>query len=246
LTYQQKKVVLILGEEQIAAAQAVTGELEVITVPGPVALNVDVIDRWARQLGQIDLARVLGAALTPANPVVSGIYDAAGNRMPSMDVVARPGFVDPIDRAARLLGVTYGSQAAQLQQVAGTFELITQDTGVNTNPERWLHDNHWEQREVTIAVAGAPGEQNLGGVVGAGVDRRIRTLSVRHVGTNNTVITILVSGGATHVSFDVLAQSTRLFSAQDGLNFVTGEQPAVQTSDVTGGSTFVTALGVEE
>lgn len=75
-----------------------------VTALIPGVVNVDVTDRWARQLGQIDLARVLGAALTPANPVISGIYDALGNRMPSMDAVARPGYVDVIDRAARLLG----------------------------------------------------------------------------------------------------------------------------------------------
>jgi len=85
---------------------------------------VDVIDRWARQLGQVDLARVLGAVLTVANPVITGVYDAAGNRMPSMDAAARPGYVDVIDRAARLVGIIYGNQG-QLQQNAGTLELIT-------------------------------------------------------------------------------------------------------------------------
>jgi len=71
----------------------------------PIAASVwDISDRWAREVGQIDLARVLGVALTSANPVISGIFDAAGNRMPSMDVAARPGYVDVIDRWARTLG----------------------------------------------------------------------------------------------------------------------------------------------
>lgn len=65
----------------------------------------DVSNRWNRQLGQVDLARVLGAALTPDNPVISGLYDALGNRMPSMDAVARPGFIDVIDRWTRQLGL---------------------------------------------------------------------------------------------------------------------------------------------
>lgn len=69
----------------------------------------DLSDRWARQLGQTDLARVLGAALTNANPVLAGIFDAAGNRMPSMDAAARPGFVDMIDRAGRLVGAISGT-----------------------------------------------------------------------------------------------------------------------------------------
>jgi len=125
-------------------------------------------------------------------------------------------------------------------------EMITQDTGVNTNPEQWLHDNNWGQREVTIAVAGAPGEQNLGAAVPAGETRRIRTVVIRHVGTNNTVVTLLVSGGAVSVSFDVAPQSTRVLSAEDGWEFVAAEQSAVQTSDVTGGSTYVSAIGNEK
>ena len=61
----------------------------------PVLLSTwDISDRWARQLGQIDLARVLGAALSAGNPVIAGIFDAAGNRMPSMDAYARRGYIE--------------------------------------------------------------------------------------------------------------------------------------------------------
>lgn len=84
---------------------------------------VDVTDRWNRELGQIDLVRVLNNPLTAANPVISGVYDAAGNRMPSMDVAARSGYVDVIDRAARLVGVIYGNQG-QLAQRAATLEAL--------------------------------------------------------------------------------------------------------------------------
>jgi len=121
----------------------------------------------------------------------------------------------------------------------------TEDSGVNTNPERYLHDNHWESNEVTIAAAGAGGQQNLGAAVGAGLTRRIRELTIRHAGTNNTVVTLLVAGGAVKVSIDVPAQSTRVWSSQDGRVFTAGQQPAVQTSDVTGGGAFVSAAGVE-
>jgi len=145
-----------------------------------------------------------------------------------------------------------GGFKADLQQVLGQGgdiapgnELLTEDTGLNTNPARWLHDNHWEDDEVTIAVAGAPGQQNLGPVVPAGQTRRIRVLHVRHAGTNNTVLTLLVAGGAVKRSWDILAQSTRVISSEDGWEFQPGEQPAVQTSDVTGGSTFVGPEGVE-
>ena len=140
-----------------------------------------------------------------------------------------------------------GNQAAQLQQVPVTFELITQDTGLNTNPERWLHDNNWEIDEVTIAAAGVGGEQNVGGAVPADETRRIREVSVRHAGTNNTVVTILdETGGNIKWSFDVPAQTTRVMSSQDGRAIEELLQPVAQSSDVTGGNTFVSLAGVEE
>lgn len=121
-----------------------------------------------------------------------------------------------------------------------------EDTGVNTNPETWLHNNHWECDEVTVAAAGVGGEQNLGAVVGAGVTRRIREITIRNTATANTVVTILISGGATKLTIDVPTMTTRTWSSQDGIEFDPTEQPAVQTSSVAGaGSTFVSARGVE-
>jgi len=111
----------------------------------------------------------------------------------------------------------------------------------------WLHRNHWEPAggEVTIAAAGAAGEQNLGGAVPAGVTRRIREITVRHAGTANTVVTLLVAGGANRLTIDVPAQTTRVWSSEDGREFTAGQQPAVQTSSVVGGNTYVSAAGVE-
>jgi len=115
-----------------------------------------------------------------------------------------------------------------------------------TNPEKWLHDHHWEAEQVTIAVAGAAGEQNLGVAVATGT-RRIREITIRHAGTNNTVVTLKVAGvgGAVKVTIDVPAQTTRVWSSQDGREFAVGEQPACQSSDVTGGNTYISASGVE-
>ena len=118
-------------------------------------------------------------------------------------------------------------------------------SGTHTNPAQWLHDNHWESNEVTIAVAGVGGQQNLGAVVGAGLVRRIRELTIRHVGSANTVVTLLIAGGATKITIDVPAQTTRVWSSEDGRVFTAAQQSAVQTSDITGGSTFVSASGVE-
>ncbi len=201
------------------------------TVGGQIAAGVQYV-MWPTQSVTVvaggglkaDLQQVLG----------QGADIALGNEL----------LTDPSDRVARLLGIVYGNQA-QLQQVVGTLELITQDTGLNTNPERWMHDNHWEADEVTITVAGAPGQQNLGVVVPAGQTRRIRKLTIRHAGTNDTVVTFLIAGGATKISVDVPAGNTVPWDGEDGIEFLAGEQPAVQSSDVTGGNTYVSPQGVE-
>jgi len=112
-----------------------------------------------------------------------------------------------------------------------------------TNPEKWLHDNHWDCDEVEVAVAGAGGEQNLGAAVGVGLTRRITEITIHHAGTNPTVVTLLVAGGATKWSYVVPDGMSRTIPLDR--EFIAGEQPAVQTSDVTGGSTFVSASGVE-
>jgi len=138
-----------------------------------------------------------------------------------------------------------GDQDVPLRQKPGTHELIVEDTGLHTNPEAWLHDNHWEADEVTIAAAGAPGEQALGAAVSAGVTRRIRELTIRHAGTNPTVVTLLVSGGAIKLTIDVANQTTVTWTSQDGREFSPGEISAVQSSDVTGGNTYISAAGVE-
>ena len=141
---------------------------------------------------------------------------------------------------------TIGSQNVALQQVPVTLELITQDTGVHTNPAQWLHDHHWECNQVTVAVAGVGGQQNLGAAVGAGLVRRIREITVKHAGSNNTTVTIYdANGGNLILTIDVPAQSTKLWSSQDGREVAATLQPVIQTSDVVGGSTYVSAAGVE-
>lgn len=146
-------------------------------------------------------------------------------------------------------GRPLGSQNVPLQQgaLADGYPLIVEDLGTHTNPERWLHDKHWEpDAEITIAAAGAGGEQDVGGAVPAGETRRIREITIRHAGTNNTVVSLLdASGGNIKLSIDVPAQTTRVWSSEDGRLIGTGLQPVIQTSDVTGGSTYVSVAGVE-
>lgn len=122
-----------------------------------------------------------------------------------------------------------------------------EDTGVNTNPERWLHDNHWNPAaDINIVAAGAGGEQPLGAPVAAGQVRRVREVTARHTGTDNTIISILdVTAGNIILSFDVPAQSTVTWSSQDGRAVAATLQPVVQTSSVVGGGAIVSAAGVE-
>jgi len=80
--------------------------------------------------------RQAGAELSTSNPLFTGVVDASGNRLPAMDASTRPGYVDMTDRAERLTGVVYGSQAQQLLQRASTYDLIVQlrNAGVEIDP----------------------------------------------------------------------------------------------------------------
>ena len=117
------------------------------------------------------------------------------------------------------------------------------DTGINTNPEAWLNNHHWDSgAELVLNAAAAV---NLGAAVAAGVVRRIREITVRNTAQANTVITLSV-GGVNRVSFDVPAQATRTWSSQDGRLFVAAAQPQIASSAAAAGQeTFITAAGVE-
>lgn len=120
--------------------------------------------------------------------------------------------------------------------------------GEHTNPEKHRAENQWQTpAEIQIIAAGVPGELPLGAVVPAGYQRRIMYLKLRHTGTANTIVSLTESVGVTNLdSWDVPPQTTRVVSVQVGWRFDAAEQPAVQTSDITGGGTFVTAIGLEE
>lgn len=88
-------------------------------------LPVDMSDEWTRQLGLVDISRVLGAALSHSNPVIVRLTSGSA-------------FIDPrdmTDRAARLVGQVYGSLDV-LQQRATTKELLVQilHAGVEKDP----------------------------------------------------------------------------------------------------------------
>jgi len=87
----------------------------------------DVSDRWARLLGQVDLARVLGAAMSAANPVVTGVFDGAGNRQPAMDVAARRGYVQLTDGTSNVVtvSITAGGATNVHERVATVHDAKT-------------------------------------------------------------------------------------------------------------------------
>jgi len=94
----------------------------VVTISG----SVDVSDRWARQLGQVDIQRYLGAAIGVANPLHS-------------QVVVSGAVIDP--RSIRALTssdiiTVYGSQTQALLQRATTYDLIVQlrSAGIEIDP----------------------------------------------------------------------------------------------------------------
>lgn len=106
--------------------------------------------------------------------------------LPATIVAPIPLPTDPIDRVARLLGIVYGN-LAQLQQKAGTFELLVEDTGLNTNPRRYEKNNGFRSPIVTRA----------GGVATA--LWTIVTVPARTAGRVSTIYTLIIENatGAT-------------------------------------------------
>lgn len=91
-----------------------------------VTLTADISDKWARQLGQVDLARVLGSALSHSNPVIVRLTNGGS-------------FLDPTQIRTLLTTDSisiYGSQTQKLLQRASTFDAIVQlrHNGVEVDP----------------------------------------------------------------------------------------------------------------
>jgi len=94
---------------------------DIITAYG----SLGVLQQRATSLDLYTAIRQGGSELSTTNPLFAGIVDASGNRMPSMDASSRPGYVDVISSAARLLGIIYGDQG-QLAQRATTRDALVQ------------------------------------------------------------------------------------------------------------------------
>lgn len=121
--------------------------------------------------------------------------------------------------------------------------------GDHTNPEKYRGKHHWDfPCQVSACASGVGGQQNLTPPVSAGYQRRIRELTIRNAMPNDTVVSLVVSGGCTRLSLDVPTQTTRQWSSQDGRLFNAGEVPGLQTS-VSGSHpncVFITGAGLEE
>jgi hypothetical protein len=87
-----------------------------LVVLASISGTLDIGDRWARQLGQVDIERYLGSAIGLSNP----IYD---------QIVYGGSVIDLRSIRALLLSdviTAYGSQTQALQQRASTYDLIVQ------------------------------------------------------------------------------------------------------------------------
>jgi len=112
----------------------------------------------------------------------------------------------------------------------------------------FMHNNQWDSgEELDLNAAATP--QELGAAVDTDKTRRVMEITIRHAGSANTVVTLGTDLGTgdeeIRLSIDVPAETTRVWSSSPGRTFDAGETPEIQTSDVTGGDTYVTASGVE-
>ncbi len=122
----------------------------------------------------------------------------------------------------------------------------TEDSGTHTNPEKYLHDNHWDSGvELVLVAAGA---QNLGTAVGAGVTRRIRSITIYNGAAVDTLVTLSQVAPAQNRLPPILvpAGTTRTWNDQDGVKFLAGVQVQIASSaGGVGAETHITAAGVE-
>lgn len=157
------------------------------------SIVADISDKWARQLGQVDIARVLGAAMSHSNPLYtrltngSAFIDPRDRNWTITENLARSWVLgatdipDLSDRAARLLGIIYGNKG-QLQQRTTSLDLLVQlmSAGAEIDPRsiRALtsSDVVTAQQTTRTSMTVKPEREDLvskGGVVspnGAGVE----------------------------------------------------------------------------
>ena len=95
--------------------------------------------------------------------------------------------------------------------------------------------------EVTIAVAGEAGQETLYTVTGSKF--RVTELTIRHAGTANTVVTLM---GGPALTIDIPASTTREWESVIGRIFTNGQALIVRTSDITGGSTYISGSGIDK
>ena len=97
--------------------------------------------------------------------------------------------------------------------------------------------------ETTISTAGIAGQQTLYTVTGSKL--RITELTIRNAGTNNTVVTLTGSAGIM-LTIDIPATTTREWESVIGRVFTNGQALIVRTSDITGGSTYISGSGIDK
>jgi hypothetical protein len=110
-----------------------------------------------------------------------------------------------------------------------------------------MHDNHWDTgAEVQLSTAPV----TFGGVVPSGKTRRIREITVRNYDDEDHIIILGVNlNDATEerrLTFRVPAQTTLVWSSENGRSFSAGEQPEMEANvPVAPIDVYVSGAGIE-
>jgi hypothetical protein len=91
-------------------------------------INVDPVDKWARQLGKIDLQRFLGVDISLANPILNSLVYA--------EDIIDPRNIRALDTSDKVSA--YGSESQPLLQRAVTYDALAQirHNGVEIDPRQ--------------------------------------------------------------------------------------------------------------
>lgn len=174
--------------------------------------DVEIVHRLKQILGKFERERgivIWGVDATGAPQEV--LVEPDGTVHVQAVIVGPPGAVDVTDRAARLLGIVYGSQGAQLLQRAATFDTLVQlrSAGVEIDPRAIR----------ALTVADQISVQPIAGATWDVSDRAARLLGITYGSqgaqllqraATNDLIVQLRSAGAEIDPRDVIDRAARL------------------------------------
>jgi len=164
-------------------------------------IDVNVTDKWARQLGLVDLSRVLGAALSHSNPVITRLTSGTAfidprdrswtitENLARSWVLGATDIPDLSDRAARLLGVIANtsfqvsnfpseyalpaSQVADLKEISGTATVTQVDKDRTVTGTLTQSTKHDAQTFLSARIDTATATTNVEVVAAQGAGKKI-------------------------------------------------------------------------